>query len=72
MMREFGNQIYEAVRRGRLKEPFTSKTVQTACPNWASATYSTFLAKHAEGNPGRNSALFVRAAPGCYRLKNSN
>jgi hypothetical protein len=71
-MREIGTQIYDAVRLGRLQEPFTPKMVQKACPGWAKATYGAFLPKHAEGNPGKNTVLFVRVSTGSYCLKNSS
>jgi hypothetical protein len=67
-MKTFGTEIYEAVRKGRLSEPFDAEAVRRACPGWADRTYRVFLAKHAKGNPGRNTELFVRVATGLYRL----
>ena len=69
-MKKFGSEIYDAVRSGKLAEPFTPTTVKQACPGWADRTYHTFLAKHAHGN-NHASELFVRVARGSYRLKNS-
>jgi len=71
-MKAFGTEIYEAVRSGKLSEPFDAAAVKRACPDWADRTYQVFLAKHADGNPGGNTVLFVRVAPGLYRLANSN
>jgi hypothetical protein len=67
MMREFGSDIYTAVRSGKLAQPFNSAMVKQACPGWAEATYHTFLGKHAVGN-GRTTELFVRVGRGQYRL----
>lgn len=66
-MREFATQIYAAVRNRRLKEPFGPEDVRRACPGWAQRTYTTFLSKHAVGNPSKTSELFQRVAPGQYR-----
>ena len=70
-MKQFASEIYAAVRSRRLAEPFTAAMVKPACPGWADRTYGVFLAKHAEGN-GRTTELFVRVAPGSYRLKITN
>lgn len=68
-MKAFASQIYAAVRSSRLKEPFDAAMVKRACPGWAELTYRTFLSKHAAGNPGGNTVLFVRVKPGYYCLK---
>ncbi len=60
--------IVQAVRRGGLKEPITKDDFRNACPGWTEGTYDTFLDKHAVGNPGGNSELFIRVAPGKFRL----
>jgi hypothetical protein len=67
-MKEFGSEIYEAVRSGTLNEPFNAAMVKKACPGWADRSYRTFLAKHAVGNPDSNTELFVRAGRGFYKL----
>lgn len=67
-MKKFALQIYGAVRAKRLAEPFDADAVKRACPGWADRTYQVFLAKHAVGNPGNNTELFVRVGPGLYRL----
>ena len=75
-MRDFATQIYAAVKKGRLKEPFGPDDVRRACPGWAQRTYTNFLPKHAVGNPSKTSELFQRVGPGQYRtiprLLNSN
>jgi hypothetical protein len=71
-MGRFACEIYDAVSAGKLSEPFDARAVQQACPGWADNTYSTFLAKHAKGNPGGNTELFLRVAVGKYRLLNSS
>ena len=67
-MREFATEIYTAVQRGKLAQPFNASRVKKACPGWADKTYHTFLGKHAEGN-GATTELFVRVGHGTYRLK---
>ena len=67
-MKEFASQIYTAVRKCRLREPFGSEEVRRVCPGWAPRTYSVFLSKHALGNPGKETELFERVAPGRYRI----
>jgi hypothetical protein len=69
-MRAFASEIYAAVKSRRLVEPFTPAMVRSACPGWADRTYQVFLPKHAEGN-GRTTELFVRVAPGSYKLRRS-
>jgi hypothetical protein len=65
-MKTFASEIYAAVASRKLKEPFGPDDVRKACPSWALNTYGTFLAKHAIGNPGGNTELFKRVAPGRY------
>jgi hypothetical protein len=67
-MKEFGSEIYAAVRSGTLCEPFNAEMVRRACPGWADKTYNVFLSKHAVGN-GKTTELFVRVERGLYRLK---
>ncbi len=67
-MKNFATQIYIAVRDGRLTEPFNAKSVAEACPGQASKTYHVFLPKHRKGNPGKNTELFIRVAPGQYTV----
>ena len=66
------HQVYSAIvsaaRAGRLQEPFGPKDFQRACPGFAEGTYQVFLNKHRRGNPGGNSELFERVAPGQFRL----
>jgi hypothetical protein len=62
-MKEFGSEIYAAVRSGRLM-------VTKACSGWAGRTYSTIPGKHAVGN-GKTTELFVRVLRGWYRLNPS-
>ncbi len=59
--------IVQAVKAGRLLEPFTTNDFATACPGFGLGTYKAFLNKHARGNPGGNSELFERVAPGSFR-----
>ena len=68
-MKEFASKIYAAVRARRLPEPLDAEAVKRACPGWADRTYHVFLSKHALGNPGKYTELFVRVAPGLYRTR---
>jgi len=69
-MKEFGSEIYAAVKSGKLKQPFTAAMMERACPGWARGTYSTFPGKHAVGN-GETTELFVRVRRGLYRIQKS-
>ena len=60
--------IVMAVKTKRLKEPFGQKEFRSACPGFAYGTYNVFLNKHRKGNPGANSELFRRVAPGRFRV----
>jgi hypothetical protein len=66
-MKEFGSEIFAAVRSGKLAEPFNAAMVKKACPGWADGTYRTFLGKHMVGNE-HTTELFVRVEQGLYRL----
>ena len=67
-MRKFATQIYDAVKAGKLTEPFDAEMVRHACPGWSEKSYGVMLSKHAVGN-GANKELFVRVKPGFYRRK---
>ncbi len=59
--------IRDAVRDGRLVEPFRAADVNKLLgTDWA----GTFLPKHCEGN-GYTTEHFTRASRGLYRLKPS-
>jgi hypothetical protein len=58
--------IVNAVRAGKLGEPFSKDDFRVACTGLGHGTYAAFLDKHAEGNPGHNSELFRREAPGQF------
>jgi hypothetical protein len=60
--------IVEAVRGGKLEEPFTRDDFRKGCPNFGEGTYNAFLDKHSLRNPGGESELFERVAPGRFRL----
>jgi len=57
-----------AVKKGKLKEPFRKADFARACPGFREETYNTFLHKHSVGNPGGNSELFERVGPGRFKL----
>ena len=50
--------IIQAMRNGTLVEPFSWADFLAACPGLGCGTYTTFLHKHARGNPGGNTELF--------------
>jgi hypothetical protein len=59
-------RIREAVRHGRLTQPFTPSEINVLLGiHWA----GTFLPKHRVGNPGGNTELFRQISRGVYRLK---
>jgi hypothetical protein len=60
--------IVNAVKADRLVEPFGRKEFRSACPGLGDGTYQAFLDKHRRGNPGGNSELFEKVAPGKFRL----
>ena len=60
--------IVAAVEYGALREPFTREDFRRACPGFGDGTYNAFLDKHTLGNPGGNSELFERVAPGEFRV----
>jgi len=59
--------IVRAVKSGKLGEPFSKDDFRSACPGLGGGTYNAFLDKHAVGNPGGNSQLFLRVAPGRFK-----
>jgi hypothetical protein len=63
-----GGQVYAAVLEGRLREPFSRDDLRRGCPGWPEGIYRAFLPQHSIGNKHGNTELFVRIAPGLYRL----
>lgn len=67
-----GHRVYaaivDAVRTGRLQEPFSPGQFREACPGLGEGTYRAFLAKHRVGNLGDQSELFEWTAPASFRL----
>ena len=65
------HRVYEAIVRavgsGSLVEPFSRDEFRSVCPGFGKGTYNAFLDKHAVGNPGGNSELFVRVSPGQFK-----
>jgi hypothetical protein len=58
--------IIQALKAGRLREPFTIKEFREACPGLGSGTYEAFLYKHRLGNPGKNTELFKQLRTGLF------
>ncbi|PKB63513.1 MAG: hypothetical protein BZY80_07035 [SAR202 cluster bacterium Io17-Chloro-G2] len=68
MLRKLAKEIYAAGKEGELPPIFGPGDVEKACRGWSKRTYSVFLPKHRIGNPGGESELFERVAPGRYKL----
>ena len=62
------SQIIRAINNGILVEPFARNNFRKACPGLGEGTYNAFLDKHRLGNPGGNSELFEKVAPGRFKL----
>lgn len=60
--------IVEAIKQGKLKEPFMNDDFRIACPGLGEGTYNAFLHKHRVNNPGGNSELFEKTAPNRFKL----
>lgn len=60
--------IINAVKKGKLREPFSSKEFKEACSGFGEGTYKTFLHKHSVGNPGKNTELVKRISAGQFIL----
>ena len=60
--------IVKAVKRGKLREPFSKEDFRRACPDLGDGTYNAFLWKHRKGNPGGNSVLFEETSRGKFIL----
>lgn len=67
-----GHKVYgsiiEAIKQGRLKEPFANYDFRIACPGLGDGTYEAFLHKHRVDNPGGNSELFEKVGPNRFKL----
>ena len=65
------HRVYEAIVRAvknrRLNEPFSRDDFRSSCPGFGEGTYNAFLDKHAVGNAGGNSELFLRVAVGKFK-----
>ena len=70
-MKAFASEVYEAVRSGKLAQPFSAEAVKRACPGWAEGTYRSFFNKHRVGNPTGMTELFVRRASNRFEIINS-
>jgi hypothetical protein len=64
----FVEDIRLAVRDGRVPSRFRAADVRRACPGWNTRTYSVFLPKHRQGNPGGYTEYFIQHEDGSYSL----
>lgn len=60
--------IVNAVKSGRLREPFTKEDFRKTCTGFGKGTYNAFLWKHRVGNPNGETELFRKIAPGKFEL----
>ena len=60
--------IINAVKSGRLQEPFTNEDFKNACPIFGKGTYRAFLWKHRIGNLEGRTELFIKVSPGKFKL----
>ena len=60
--------IVNAVRDGKLQEPFSTQDFKAACPELGKGTYNAFLYKHRRGNNGGNSGLFEKVGVNNFKL----
>jgi hypothetical protein len=60
--------IINAVKQGKLIEPFGSNDFRRSCPGLGEGTYNAFLYKHRKDNPGGNSELFEMVSSGKFKL----
>jgi len=60
--------IESAVRAGRLRQPFSNKDFEAACPGFGRGTYQAFLWKHREGNPSGQTEHFKLVASNQFVL----
>ena len=59
--------IVTAIKKGKLKEPFSNADFKKACHGLGKGTYQAFLYKHRDGNPGGNSELFRLISTGLFK-----
>jgi hypothetical protein len=71
-MKLFESEVYEAVRSGKLAQPFSADSVKRACPGRAEGTYRNFFNKYRVGNPSGTTELFVRRASNRFEIIDSN
>lgn len=66
-----GHKIYtcivNAVKNGKLKEPFSGDDFRRACSGFGKGTYNAFLYKHRVDNPKDESELFELVSPGKFK-----
>ncbi len=67
-----GHKVYrsiiEAIKQGKLSEPFTNDDFRNARLGLCEGTYNAFLHKHRVDNPGGNSELFTKVGPSQFKL----
>ena len=59
--------IVNAIKAGKLIEPFSVEDFKNVCTGFSAGTYNAFLHKHRLENPGGNSELFELISPGKFK-----
>jgi hypothetical protein len=68
MKHEVYTAIVEAVKQGKIIEPFSKEDFHKVCTQFAEGTHNNFLRKHRKGN-GKTSELFdENSSTKTYRL----
>jgi hypothetical protein len=67
-IKSLSQQLRDAVASGSLRRTFDIPALVSACPGWATKTYTTFVGHHAVPGSTRISGLLVRISRGKYRL----
>lgn len=60
--------VFEALEKGKLKEPFDAEDIKKSCPGFAEETYKNTLVHHRKGNPINQPEYFERLDSGKYCL----
>jgi len=60
--------IVEAMKAGKLGEPFSKEDFERECPGFGHGTYNAFLWKHRRGNARGDSELFRIVSPGKFMV----
>ena len=62
--------IVDAVKSGKLKEPFNSNQLKIACKgkDIKESVVGSYATRHRKGNPGKRTEYFEKVAQGKFKL----